>query len=214
MKHKLMLFTVLSIAIIAKGQMIKIQAGPAISQLKWQLKGIDAEFFPQVLTSWAFLAGVDYMERRYFNLSSNIGMIRKGGRDEIMVTDPNGNHTGEYITSKPHLDYLTVNTCIDFMLKKKLKPFIGIGPRFDYLLSYSKEFDKLDTLKDLRHTSFGLLLGTGLKYDVSRLQFGLRADYYLDFTKVADWPAESNRFGGRISVKTLTVNVSIGYKLK
>ena len=31
--------------------------------------------------------------------------------------------------------------------------------------------------------SAGMILGTGIKYDFSRFKIGIRADYYLEFTK-------------------------------
>ena len=206
----------LIIAIIINGQTIKIQGGTSISRLDWQLRNINTEsFYKDPLIGYSFFAGLDYLDKHYFNLSSNIGMIRKGGKSETQLTFSEGEQTGITFISKPTLDYLSVNTMIDLKYPiKQFSPFISFGPRIDYLLSSSDHFDVIDGYDGLNTFSVGLLLGGGLKYDIYNFQFGIRADYYVDFTKVADWTIPSTGNGGEISVHTITINLTIGYKLK
>ena len=79
----------------------------------------------------------------------------------------------------------------------------------------SKNFNVLSELDAIKNTSFGLILGGGIKYDISILQFGLRADYYLDFSnKIAEWAIDNSGVGGVISVNAYTINLTIGYRLK
>jgi len=207
----------MTITILANGQTIKIQAGTSISNLDWKYKGITVDpIYKESLIGYSFFAGMDYFEKQYFNLSSNIGMLRKGGKGEVPLTDQNGELTGQTITEKPTLDYLSINTTVDlkYPLKEKVFPFICFGPRLDYLFNNSKHFDELKKLNELKNTSIGLILGGGLKYDISNIQLGLRADYYLNFTKVADWPTQNTGTGGEVTVNTFTINLTIGYKLK
>jgi hypothetical protein len=207
----------LTIAILANGQTVKIQAGTSISKLNWQLKGINIDpLYDETLIGYSIFAGLDYYDKKYFNLSSNIGMIRKGGKSEVQLSDQYGMLIGKTITEKPTLDYLSINTMIDikYRIKEKISPFISFGPRYDYLLSSSGQFDGLEKLDELKKSSIGVILGGGLKYDISKIQFGLRADYYSDFTKVAEWTIEKTNRGGEITVNTLTINLSVGYRLK
>ena len=157
---------------------------------------------------------IDYLDKQYFNLSSNIGVIRKGGKEKFLIADEFGFPLPKLI-EKATLDYLSINTTIDFKyrIKETIFPYISFGPRFDYLLR-SKHFDALKESDILKNTSIGLILGGGLKYEISNLQFGLRADYFLDFTKVADWTVENSGNVGKISVNTFTISLSIGYRLK
>ncbi len=141
-------------------------------------------------------------------------MIRKGGKNEIQLVGQN-----TVITDKPTLDYLSIHTTIEskYPMKDKLSPFLSFGPRFDYLVSSSKHFHFLQDIDGLRNTLIGLILGGGLIYeiyDISNLQIGLRIDYYLDFKNVADWTIENTGIGGRITVNTYTVNLTIGYSIK
>ena len=229
MKKTALLLIGLTIALFANGQIIKIQGGTSISTLDWKWKGVGMpSLFNERLIGYSIFAGIDYFDKQYFNLSSNIGMIRKGGEDEIQLSDAHGSPIGTLI-DKATLDYLSVNTTIDFKyrIKETLSPFISIGPRFDYLLNSGHHFDgpkEFDVppkeFNGLKNTSIGLILGGGLKYDLSNLQLGLRADYYLDFSKVADWTIENTVNGvntvggGEISVNTFTINLTIGYRLK
>ena len=214
-----LLLIVLTIAIFANGQTVKIQGGTSMSTLDCQYKGFYVDSpWDETLIGYSIFAGIDYLDKPYFNLSSNIGMIRKGGKGAIPLTDYGG-ITMRNFTDKPTLDYLSLNTTIDFKyrIRETVTPFIGIGPRFDYLLNNSKHFDELKELGEFNDISFGLILGGGLKYDISDFQIGLRADYYLDFPKykkIVDWTIEDTGMGGKISIKTFTVNLSIGYRLK
>ncbi|WP_159521443.1 outer membrane beta-barrel protein [Sunxiuqinia indica] len=196
----------LTFAILLNGQTIKIQGGTSISKLDWQNANQQDN---KKLIGHAVFAGLDYFDKQYFNLSSNIGLIRKGGEYDINFG------SDEVASGKPILDYLSINTTIDFKysIKEKFAPFISMGPRVDFLVD-RRDFYALEGLGQLKDTSFGLILGGGLRYDISNLQFGLRADYYLDFTKVADWTIESTGNSGEVSVNTFTINLTIGYKLK
>jgi len=215
MKKAGLLLIVLTIAIFANAQIVKIQGGASISKLDWQPKGTNFSFWDETLTSYSIFAGIDYLDKSYFNLSSNIGMIRKGGKGEVGVFDYGG-IPSLYFTEILTLDYLSLNTTIDFKyrIRETITPFIGFGPHLDYLLKHSSHFDEVKKLGEFNDISFGLIFGGGLKYDISDFQFGLRADYYLDFKKVAEWTIEDTGMGGKISVNTFTLCLSVGYRVK
>lgn len=153
---------------------------------------------------------------KYLNLSSNIGIVRKGGKGEFQFTNENGELIGRSVTVRPTLDYLSFNTSFDlkYGVKEKFFPFLGVGPRLDYLLSSSEQFDGLVELGELNDISAGLIFKGGLKYGFSSFQIGLCADYYLDLTQVADWSIESTGVSGEVSVSTFAINLLIGYRLK
>ncbi len=200
----------LTISIFVNGQIVKFQGGTSISKLDWKLNNAPS-LFDETLIGCSIFAGIDYLDKQYVNLSSNIGMIRKGGKSDILLMDQNGEPTGKTLTST--LDYLSVNTTIDlkYPIQEKFSPFVSFGPRFDYLLNKSQNFNEVDGLKN---TSIGLILGGGLQYDISNFQVGLRADYYLDFEKIASWSAGNDGAVGEISVNTFAINLTVGYKLK
>ena len=206
----------LTITFFANGQVVKLQGGTSFSTLDWKLNSIDFKIFDKTLIGYSIFVGIDYFDKQYFNLSSNIGMVRKGGKGNVPLTDFGGNIITER-TENALLDYLSINTTMDFKypIKETISPFISFGPRFDYLLRSSNFFDILSEFDALKSSSIGLILGGGLKYDISNLQFGLRADYYLDFSnKVAEWTIDDTGINGQALVNTFTINLSVGYRLK
>ena len=70
----------LTFVILLNGQTIKIQGGTSISKLDWQNAN---QLNNKKLIGHSVFAGLDYFDKQYFNLSSNIGLIRKGGEYDI-----------------------------------------------------------------------------------------------------------------------------------
>lgn len=217
MKRTGLFFCGLLIAIWAGGQTITLRGGLSVSKLDWKLTGVNTgPLFNELMTGYSFFAGLNFLEKKHYLLSANIGMIRKGGRDNIIFVDAQGNPTGETTTVKPFLDYLSFNTTFDLngRIKEQVSPFISLGPRFGYLVNSSSQFKGLKEINELNIISFGLILGGGLKYDMAAFQIGLRADYYFDFTRVACWTIEETGISGQITAKMFSVNLTVGYKIK
>ncbi len=214
MKKTGLLLIGLSIAIITNGQTLNIQGGTSISKLDWKIGTQDIEPFKQILIGYSVFAGIDYFDKTYFNLSSNLGFIRKGGKGTFTITNQLGEPIDEF-TQKVKLDYVTVNTTFDikYPIRNKIIPFISVGPRIDYLINYSKEIDGLNDINALEKYNIGLILGGGIKYNFSKIQIGLRADYYLNFNKIADWPAEIGNLGGSVKDKTMSINLIFVYNI-
>jgi len=217
MKKLVLIITILLFTSLTYGQIIKIQGGLSSSSIIWDLENISTPIYDEILIGYSVFAGIDYMDKEYYNLSSNFGLIKKGGKDELEIFDGEFEFTGETKELKPTLEYFTLNTLFEakYPVKKSILPFISFGPRIDYLIRSSKEFDSLEENDELNSVSIGMLLGGGIKYDINKLQLGVRYDYYLNFTKIAEWNIEtSGGMSGEISDNTFMVNLTIGYKLK
>ena len=103
---------------------------------------------------------------------------------------------------------------IKYTIKKAYSPFISFGPRIDFLINNSSEFDEIKEADYLETTSLGFNFGGGLNYFISNFSIGIRADYYLELNEFAYWEDEAPKRESEISGKTFTINLSIGYKLK
>ena len=216
MKRTGLLLIGLTIAILTNGQTIKIQGGTSISQLDWKINGTNVgSLYNETLIGCSFFAGLDYLDKKYINISSNIGLIRKGGKDEFQLTDQNGELTGESTVEKATLDYFSINTTValKYNIKESYSPFISFGPRIDILINNSSQFDDVKDVDWLETTSYGFVMGGGLNYYVSKFLIGIRGDYYFELNEIADWTDERPIGGSKISGKTFAINLSIGYKL-
>ncbi|MDR2907443.1 MAG: hypothetical protein LBU91_05595 [Bacteroidales bacterium] len=210
MKKHISFLSALILASAVHAQTLILQGGTSVSKLNWNLERISTPnaIHDKALNGHAIFAGIDYLDKPYFNLSSHIGLIRKGGLHDVPFSEQT---TADKLT----LDYASVNTTINlkYPIDKTYIPFVSIGPRLDYLVGHSEHFDVIADLNELQQVSVGLLLGAGIKMNVKNVQLGLRADYYLNFKPIADWRNQNPGNGGHIRVNTFGVSLSVGYKL-
>lgn len=84
--------------------------------------------------------GYQYLDKGWFDLSSNIGYLRKGGQIKVIYNTVYGEFS-DHVIFKSKLHYLTINTTFDV---KKTSPdgytfFVGVGPRIDFKLKATEE---------------------------------------------------------------------------
>lgn len=197
----------------AFGQTIKFQSGISISKLDWGFTGFPS-FFDEPIIGFSSSVGVDYFDMKHYNLSSNLGIIRKGGKNTLNLESPDPVFPNGELTAT--LDYLTFNTTIDYKIPigEKIIPYLSCGPRVDYLFSYNNEFNEMQKMDELIKISYGLLFGIGIKYKISKFQVGIKSDYCINFNKIEDWPATGENLGEQIKDKTLLLNLTIAYALR
>lgn len=217
MKKIFLIATFLTLTCFANGQSLKIQAGISSSSLDWKLVNGAMKMYEQKITGHSLFIGLDYLQKKYFNLSSNIGIIRKGGEDNhIFSTDPFGMPLVG-IKQKATLDYLSVNTTFDlkYPIKEKLFPFVSFGPRLDYLTSSNSNLNSLKETKELNKLSYGINIGAGIKYQFLRVQIGIRGDYLLNLNNISDYNVTNSTQVESIQVKdkTFLANLTLGLKL-
>ncbi len=220
--RKIQLFVIgLLLSSITFGQVINLQTGVSVSKLDWEVGNQD-KIFNNSLVHPTILVGLDYFDHTYFNLSSNMGMIQKGGKDEIKFTNAQGTYEGTG-TITQILSYYTFNTGIEFKypIQKKIFPFISIGARADVMFGNYSNFDSGNkniniyyrNNFDKNYFNYGVNLGGGIKYHFSKLQLGLRSDYYFSFRNITDRPKKGNVGSSKIKDKTFTINFVVGYRL-
>jgi hypothetical protein len=196
-------------------QTLNIKAGTSVSNLDWTFKGSGLKpMYGNNLVGYSVFVGLDYLDSKYFNLSTNLGAIRKGGKEDITFYDEYGVPLMTK-TEKPTLDYISINTMAEFKypVQEHWIPFVGIGPRIDYLFHQSSHFSGIENFGTVNRSAFGLIMGGGIKYNLEIFQLGLRANYYKDFGEVASWSVPNSSNGGEVKVHTFDINVSVGYKL-
>lgn len=213
-KKPLLLFIIFLSLQWSYGQVIHLQLGPTISNLEWSVENILPIGPNKYLTGKSAFIGVDYLNSRHFNLSTNLGYLQKGDRSEIAYIKEDGEMLA-FPLMKAMFEYFSVNTLAEIKLPvmRRLIPFVSIGPRMDYLYSYSKDFSFIEEINELPHYSYGLNVGGGIKLGFRRLQLGVRSDYYLNVRRMADWVSNSND-SGWIDDQTYLVNLTVGYKLR
>lgn len=202
----------LCVTVMGKAQVVTLENGFSITSLRHPMLGLD-KVYPYQMS-----LGLQYMDKGWFNLSSNIGYVRRGGQIRIGYGSDQV-FSGGYIMEKDKLHYLTLNTTFD--VKKTSRDgytfFVGVGPRLDFKLKSTAEtyadlggpggpsgFEPTKTKLDGIHTVlFGLKCVGGIRKDFGNMQLGLNIAYLPSFTKLAY----------KVHDRTFTFGLSLGYKL-
>ena len=198
------------------GQNLTLQVGPSFSKLNWENSISNEILFNKNVTGINVLIGIDYLNLKYFYLSSNIGFIQKGGKDSVPVVAQNGEIEGKHVL-KTKLNYLTLNTTANLKLPIKdfVIPYLFVGPRVDYLISYKesaafiKQFDDWGKVNKL---IYGVITGFGLDFKIKRFFAGAVFNYYFNFNKIVYYTSDNN-ISTKIIDRTFTINLKVGYKL-
>jgi len=213
-KHLLLLLLFLPVMILP-GQTITLQLGPSFSELKWENSLVKDEMFDKNVTGLNVLLGIDYLDLKYFNLTSGLGFIQKGGKDSMLVTNVMG-EDGAMTLFRIRLDYLTINTAAVFKVPVKdfIFPYILIGPRFDYLISYNEDNNIIKQFDDSNHLnrfSYGFITSAGIRFAVKKIQLGIVFNYYLNLNKIVDYTSDKNVTNTLID-HTWNLDFQLGYK--
>ncbi len=197
-------------------QTLSLRFGPANSNLTWDNSVVAGNVFDKNITGFDILLGLDYLDHRYFNLSTNLGFIQKGGSGSALnasLPDPEAYSETSIVT---RLNYITVNTTFEAKLPVKdiLTPFVHVGPRVDYMVSYAQNvnlFSQFTELDQLNKIIYGVVGGAGVDFKINRFKVGIVFDYYRNFNKLVDYTS-SRGVSNQIYDHTFTLNAQVGYK--
>ena len=119
------------------------------------------------------------------------------------------------MTETARLNFLTINTTFNLKVPilQIIEPYIFVGPRLDYLISYSENDHLLkdfNYFKVLNKVIYGIITGGGINFKVKSFQLGLVFDYYLNVNKLVD--IKTDYTTNQISDNTFTINACFGYK--
>lgn len=155
------------------------------------------------LQTYSFSIGLDYLENKWFSLSSQIGYISLGGK-EINPALQNEN----YSVSESK-NYVHINTTFRLLKKySNTKLILGVGP-FINLIADSKGFNS--NLYKPYYSSKSLFVGgkgeLGVTEDIRRFRLGILGSYLYSLTPVAS--------SDYLNLKNnpIVISITAGYKL-
>lgn len=191
----------LCLSMVSRAQVIKIENGIAITDLK--VKG--SSYNP--IYPYQASIGLEYMDRGHWGLSSSIGFLRKGTSFGLLDEEASMVEKGD---GRLHLDYLTLNTT--FRLKTNslsgTNAYVGVGPRVDIYLDGRYKSDYLSGKETGTHKLIaGLKAEVGIDQQIGRYRIGLNASYL---------PSVVKPYGGKTSTtkeQTFTLGIVLGYLL-
>ncbi len=166
------------------------------------------------LYTYSLLLGCDYLEHRYFYLSSGIGYIQKGGTDNIIQLDEN-THPVNTIPIKGKWDYLHLNTSLRIRYPfEKSHLYLGAGLKADVLTS-STDNNKSYLSEGYKMASIipGMKIEMGINREVKRLVIGVNASYLIDFKDAGKSILPIDGAHNKLRASNTLLLFTLGYRL-
>jgi hypothetical protein len=218
LKDQLLLFLCLIIGASLNAQIINVKAGPTFSAMAWEnsLASTD-DYFSKGFTGFYATVGYDYLQRKGFSLSSNIGYYSNGGKGKVNYSDEQGNIIGD-TSQVTKLQFFTLNTLANyhFRAEKTLSPFIGLGIGMNYLVSYDENvrlLEQFDEADELNNALWGLIGTAGIHVNFNNIRVGAEFMYNYNLNKLVDSEVMPG-FSNQVVVNYGVLLLSVGYCLK
>jgi hypothetical protein len=186
----------------AQAQTIRLENGVAFTSLKG-----DGGFSVGAMRPYQIALGVSYLDKGWFNFSSQAGYIRKGGKEKVLIYN-NPSASADYIYERMGADYVSVNTT--FQLKRNVRNetyYVGVGPRADFKVN--DVFTFIGDAPKSKPVLYGLKCEAGFDYTIHKLLLGINFSYLPTFNKQID-PGYNIAFRDQ----TFTLGFVVGYLLK
>lgn len=216
---KQLLLTLLTVCFLTvSAQIVNLKVGPTVSNMKWENSLVSTDtYFDENYVGFYATVGLDYLQKKGFGLSSNIGYFTNGGKGTVDTSDETGNIIGD-TSQTTKLNFFTLNTIAkyNFIAEKKISPFIGLGIGLNYLISYdedSKFLEEYDKIDELNIMLWGLIGTAGLNVDLNKIRLGAEFMYNYNLNKLVDFTGAPG-FSNQISVNYFSVLFSVGYRLR
>ncbi|MDR3652337.1 MAG: hypothetical protein P4L34_05120 [Paludibacter sp.] len=196
---KIILFSLLTLCSTLHSQIIKIENGLSFSSMYSN----KFDILNNKITNYGLNVGCDYFEHKLYYLSSDIGLVTKGGKENNLSL---GN---DIINVNESWQFVQFNTTIRFKYQvSNAHLFVGIGPKLDFLVGSGKFTDSLYSGYEMDRLSLGSKSEVGFVQDINRIRIGLNYSYLINFAGAAKSPYIN------IGNNTYSLMFSIGYKLK
>ncbi|GAB3911510.1 hypothetical protein GCM10028803_53130 [Larkinella knui] len=201
MDRRILFVALLFIANHVLGQHIKVDNGVVISTFtnKKDLPILSSN----KIKDYSFLLGFDYLEKRWFYLSSQIGYLKTGGRQVNPLL------TGENEDITESRSYIHTNTTFRGYVKSSgLMIFAGVGPYLNILTGPSNfESSLYKPYYNFKKYNVGARAEIGINKDINRFRFGIIGSYMRDLS-----PSASSEFLSLYN-NSFSGSLTIGYSL-
>jgi hypothetical protein len=200
MKKFFFSFIALFFSLVLFSQTIKIETGLSYSSMNSDKFGM----LNEGIINYSVIAGCDYFDHKLFYLSSEIGYIKKGGKEtNISIFE-------DVIDIKDTWHYVHINTTLRFKYQIDQSHFyIGIGPKLDVLVGSNKFADIIySDGYEMNKISFGCIAELGVAQDLNRFRVGVNYSYLVNFDEVG------KSLYNNVYNNTHLIRFSIGLKLK
>ena len=209
MKFKLLLSLLVCGCTYVHSQTVKIFNGVVLSQLRTTtVEGV----YDSYVCDYSCSLGIDYWKHKYFNLSSQIGYVTRGGLSDTEVWADSGIVSDNIVIKLRYVDFNTL-----FVGRIPINQFCiyaGVGPSVSFLLKRTSNLsgkypeDNISNTPyniqkgNIHNVGFGIRSELGLAYCLNRLEFGVSFSnlYDLVYLDASDYKIKSTIFMPMFSI--------------
>lgn len=214
----LILLIVSSITQKSHAQLLKdigIKTGISFSNQNWTYKVSDRTLKKDYRTSLNLALSLEWFDSEVITLVTDVRYIQKGFQEKKIVREPRDPQHGRYKLFKTRFDYLTFSPQLKVRKEiNKVIPYIYIGPRIDYYLTYQSDFDFSRIENDFKKILFGLNYGLGIAYRIKDIGISLEYTHFYDFTDAIHTQTTENTTEIMIKNNAYAIDLGINYYLK
>ncbi|MGR3809613.1 hypothetical protein [Jiulongibacter sp. NS-SX5] len=174
-------------------------------------------FLDKGLRTWSSGLEVDYLNKERWSISSKLGLMTFGGRDERdeFTVD-------EYKEATDSHSYLFLGSTIryHFLKNDNTKVFVGVGPYISQSIEKDRTFSSSFYVDNYYYNSFfwGGLGELGILTSIGNFNFGMSGNILSSFSPVAysliDPSSEERGIELSNLSMSLPISLVVGYKLK
>jgi hypothetical protein len=179
-------------------QVIKFDNGITFNSLK----GDKFDLFPGKVNAYSALVGLEYFERKWFYLSSEIGYLKLGGKD-------NGTIDGIPTHNEQTWNYGQINTSFRARTtSRKTEFYLGGGPYANVLLGSGTFDNELYNGYTAERVNWGIKSELGITQNINKVRIGVNGSYLLPIS------ATVKSQYTKMNLRSPAIYLSLGYRLK
>jgi hypothetical protein len=179
-------------------QTLKISNGISINSLK----GKRIDLFPGKINSYSGMLGVEYLQREWFYLSSEVGYLKLGGKESETIGDTTSR-------DKQWWNYVQLNTSFRIRTSSRnMELYLGAGPYINLLVGSGAFNKEMYAGYTTQKYNWGCKTEAGINENINKFRIGLNCSYLLALSPVAKSPYTS------MAARSLSIYLSVGYRLK
>lgn len=216
------LFLILTIwGCSAYSQTIYLKLGTSLSKLglTYIYQAGTEQQYDDPLLSYALSTGVEYLQHKYFSISSDLLLYKSGGK---YSTDEMNTNFVFISPDKISVSYLSLGSSFNFdPINNKYKLQLSFGPRLDYIIGGVKNepYNWIDKANGLNKLNYGFTAGAGLFYNLNEYVLGVEAQYLYRLRKLSELKGSFNQgatsTGGVDATEQVVLfGFSFGYRFK
>ncbi|NLR82583.1 hypothetical protein [Chitinophaga eiseniae] len=178
-------------------QVVRLNVGITSSSLKLQHLNLDGKH----LVAPSIMAGVEYLHKKWFYLSSEIGYTAIGDRYDLIGGSDN---------RLVYWDFAQLNTTFrarHVSSSGRTEFFAGAGAYVNILLNDNGHTMYKNADYDTRTFNTGIKTEAGIVRDINRFRVGLTGTYLLPLSSLATTPY------ARMDYRAWSISLGLGYKL-